>query len=226
MLDECYKALTGMAHRKAPGLDDFPMEFYVKFWSVLGSDLVDVLNSCYHSVFVSLSVQRYYHLTFKKGERLDARNWRLISLLNVDFKIAAGAIAGWLLKVIHLVVAKDQTCGVPDRYIWENVAFLWDVSYATTFDSPVAILSLDQEKAFDRVDWGFMLSTLRTMGFGASFVNWVHLLYTNVQSAVNVNGYLSSFFSLSRGVHQGCYLSRFQNLRSVQKRLRFKAQHV
>lgn len=45
MLDECYKALTGMAHRKAPGLDDFPMEFYVKFWSVLGSDLVDVLNS-------------------------------------------------------------------------------------------------------------------------------------------------------------------------------------
>ena len=226
MLDECYKALTGMAHRKAPGLDDFPMEFYVKFWSVLGSDLVDVLNSCYHSVFVSLSVQRYYYLTFKKGERLDARNWRLISLLNVDFKIAAGAIAGWLLKVIHLVVAKDQTCGVPDRYIWENVAFLWDVSYATTFDSPVAILSLDQEKAFDRVDWGFMLSTLRTMGFGASFVNWVRLLYTNVQSAVNVNGYLSSFFSLSRGVHQGCYLSRFQNLRSVQKRLRFKAQHV
>ena len=226
MLDECYKALTGMAHRKAPGLDDFPMEFYVKFWSVLGSDLVDVLNSCYHSVFVSLSVQRYYYLTFKKGERLDARNWRLISLLNVDFKIAAGAIAGCLIKVIHLVVAKDQTCGVPDRYIWENVAFLWDVSYATTFDSRVAILSLDQEKAFDRVDWGFMLSTLRTMGFGASFVNWVRLLYTNVQSAVNVNGYLSSFFSLSRGVHQGCYLSRFQNLRSVQKRLRFKAQHV
>ena len=30
-LDECYKALTGMAHRKAPGLDGFPMEFYVKF---------------------------------------------------------------------------------------------------------------------------------------------------------------------------------------------------
>ena len=226
MLDGCYKALTGMAHCKAPGLDDFPMEFYVKFSSVLGSDLVDVLNSCYHSVFVSLSVQRYYYLTFKKGECLDARNWRLISLLNVDFKIAARAIAGWLLKVIHLVVAKDQTCGVPDRYIWENVAFLWDLSYATTFDSPVAILSRDQEKAFDRVDWGFMLSTLRTMGFRASFVNWVHLLYTNVQSAVNVNGYLSSFFSLSRGVHQGCYLRCFQNLRSVQKRLRFKAQHV
>lgn len=119
-------------------------------------------------------------MTFEKGDRLDARNWRLISLLNVDFKIAACAIAGCLLKVIHLVVAKDQTCGVPDRYIGENVAFLRDVSHATTFDSPVAILSLDQEKAFDRVDWGFMLSTVRTMGFGASLVNWVRLFYTNV----------------------------------------------
>ena len=94
------------------------------------------------------------------------------------------------------------------------------------YNSPVAILSLDQKKAFDRVDWGFMLSTLHTMGYGASFVNWVHLFYTNVQSAVNVNGYLSSFTSLSRGVRQGCYLRRFPNLRSVRKRLGFKAQHV
>ena len=208
-VDEYHKALIGMAHRKAPGLDGFPMEFYVKFWSVLGPDLVDVLNSCYRSGSLSLSQRRgIITLTFKKGDRLDARNWRPISLLNVDYKIAARAIAGRLLKVIHLVVEKDQTCGVPGRYIGENVAFLRDVvSYATTFDSPVAILSLDQEKAFDRVDWGFMLSTLRTMGFGESFVNWVRLFYTNVQSAVNVNGYLSSFFPLSRGVRQGCPLS-------------------
>ena len=169
-LDECHKALIGMAHRKAPGLDGFPMEFYVKFWSILGSDLVDVLNSCYRSGSLSLSQRRgIITLSFKKGDRLDARNWRPISLLNIDYKIAARAIAGRLLKVIHLVVEKDQTCGVPGRYIGENVAFLRDVSYATTFNSPVAILSLDQEKAFDRVDWGFMLSTLRTMGFGGVF---------------------------------------------------------
>lgn len=43
---ECFSALKGMAHRKAPGNDGLPMEFYVKFWPVLGSDLVRVLNSC------------------------------------------------------------------------------------------------------------------------------------------------------------------------------------
>ena len=60
---------------------------------------------------------------------------------------------GRLLKVIHLVVDKDQTCGVPGRFIGENVALLHDVVYyCTSFDIPVAVLSLDQEKDFDRVD--------------------------------------------------------------------------
>ena len=103
---------------------------------------------------------------------------------------------------------KDQTCGVPGRFIGENVALLRDVvDHATKSNSPVAILSLDQEKAFDRVDWQFMRSVLGVMGFGPSFVCWVDLFYTNVQSSVNVNGYSSSFFALSRGVHQGCPLS-------------------
>lgn len=51
---ECHVALVGMAKRKAPGSDGLPMEFYVKFWDVLGEDLVCVLNSCY---LVSLSAQ-------------------------------------------------------------------------------------------------------------------------------------------------------------------------
>ena len=40
-----------------------------------------------------------------------------------------------------------------------------------------------------------------------TFVNWVNLFYCNVRSSVNVNGYLSQPFSLSRGVRQGCPLS-------------------
>ena len=207
--DECHSALLGMAKRKAPGSDGLPMEFYVKFWDVLGDDLVCVLNSCYREGSLSLSQRSgVISLSFKKGDRLDIRNWRPISLLNVDYKLASRVIAGRLLKVIDLVVAKDQTCGVPGRFIGENVAFLRDVvDYATLSDIPIAILSLDQEKAFDRVEWSFMRQTLQSMGFGDSFVSWVDLFYHNVRSSVNVNGYLSQPFSLSRGVRQGCPLS-------------------
>ena len=206
---EVSSALLGMARRKAPGLDGLPVEFYVKFWDVLGPDLVSILNSCLDSGSQALSQRRgIISLSFKKGDRLDPRNWRPITLPNADHKLASYAIAGWLLKVIHLVGAKDQSCGVPRRFIGENVALLRDVAdYASSSGASVAILSLDQEKAFDRVDWSFMQSTLCTMGFGPSFISWVDLFYHRVQSAVNVNGYLSSFFSLSCGVRQGCPLS-------------------
>ena len=190
-------------------IDGLPMEFYLKFWKVLGDDLVSVLNSCLDSGCLSLSQRRgVISLSFKKGDCLDPRNWCPITRLNIDYKLAARVIAGQLLKVIHLVLDKDQTCGVPGRFIGKNVALLHDVvEYATSSGTPVAILSLDQEKAFDHVDWGFMRATLSAMGFGPSFISWVNLFYFHVQSAVNVNRYLSSFFSLSRGVRQGCPLS-------------------
>ena len=138
---------------------------------------------------------------------MDPPNWRPITLLNVDYKLASRAIAGRLLKVIHLLVAEDQTSGVHGRFIGENVALLRDmVSFASSSRTPVAILSLDQEKAFDRVDWGFMRSTLVAMGFGPSFVAWVDLFYYRVQSCVNVNGYVSAFFNLLRGGETGLSL--------------------
>ena len=52
-----------------------------------------------------------------------------------------------------------------------------------------------------------MRSTLVAMGFGPSFFAWVDLFYHRVQSCVNVNGYVSAFFNLSRVVRQGCPLS-------------------
>ena len=65
-------------------------------------------------------------------------------------------MAGRLLRVIHHVVALDQTCGVPGRFIGENVAFLRDaVTFANEFNVPAAILLLHQGKAFDRVDCPF-----------------------------------------------------------------------
>ena len=204
-----FEALQGLAKNKARGVDGFPAEFYFKFWDVLGRDLVLVLNACLHSGSLPLSLRRgVITLAFKKGDHLDPRNWPPITLLNVDYKKASRAIASRHLKVIHLVVSKDQTCGDPGRFIGENVAFVRDVvHYTMSTGTPVAILSLDQEKAFDRVDWGFMTTTLSAMGNGPSFISWVRLSYHRVQSTINVNGYLSPFFDLTQGVRQGCPLS-------------------
>ena len=208
-LDECYAALKDMPRNKTPGLDGLPAEFYLSFWDLLGNDLVDVLNSCYDTRSLS-KTQRAGIITllYKKDDKLDVKNWRPITLMCVDYKILSKSLANRVLLVIRHLVSSDQSCSVPGRFIGENIRLMHDiVEYANNYDLPGAILSLDQEKAFDRVDWNFMLKVLSHMGFGPIFRSWVQFLYSDANSRVLVNGFLSEAFPVSRGVRQGCPLS-------------------
>ena len=182
-VQEVHTALVGLSRGRSPGSDGLPMEFYLTFWDTIGPDLTDVLNDSWETGQLSPS-QRTALITliFKKGDRL--------------------------LNVLHHVIHRNQTCGVKGRFIGENVALLRDiVDFTSETGQPAAILSLRQEKAFDRVDWVFLFKTLDHMGFGPSFVKWVRLFYNNIRSAVLVDGYRSAFFFPSRGVRQGCPLS-------------------
>lgn len=78
------------------------------------------------------------------------KNWRPISLLNVDYKICSRAITLCLSKVLHVVVDPDQTCSVLGRSISNNIIILRDtLDYIEQTDETGILISLDQEKAFD-----------------------------------------------------------------------------
>ena len=122
---ECLDALRGMIRGSAPGVDGFPMEFFLAFWDTLGRDLVSVLNCSHELGHMSPSQCRgLITLLYKGGERSNRFNWRPISLLNVNYKIASRSIALRLLKVIASVVSIDQACGVPRRQISDNAPFV------------------------------------------------------------------------------------------------------
>ena len=127
-VDECFQALMGMSRSKTPGSDGFPMEFYVTFWEALGADLVRVLNLAFETGQLSTSQRRGLIIVlYKKDNPLETKNWRPISLLNVDYKIATRAISGRLLGVLGSVIGPDQTCGVPGRTISENLSLIRDL---------------------------------------------------------------------------------------------------
>ncbi|CAM4636907.1 unnamed protein product [Lepidochelys olivacea] len=67
-----------------------------------------------------------------------------------------------------------------------------------------ALLSLDQEKAFDRVDHGYLLSTLQVFGFRSQFVGFLWVLYTSAECLVKLNWTLTKPVSFRQGVRQGC----------------------
>jgi len=81
------------------------------------------------------------------------------------------------------------------------------ITYANHKRIPTFIVSVDQEKAFDKVSWEFMFEVLRRLGLPEGFIEMVKVLYSNPESCLNVNGELTPFILIMRGVRQGCPLS-------------------
>ena len=74
---------------------------------------------------------------------------------------------------------------------------------------PGILVSLDFRKAFDSLEWPFIMRTLNIFNFGTSIQRWVSTFYTNIESAALNNGFLTNWFRPSRGVRQGCPLSPY-----------------
>ena len=208
--DECWQAIQGMANNKSPGLDGLPKEFYHRFFPLIGHHFVEMVNWSFVLGELPAS-QRTSIITLlckNKDKKFSLKAWRPISLLNVDYKIISKSMCNRLKKVLDSIISPDQTCSVPGRSITDNIHLLRNViDYADSKNLECAFLSLDQEKAFDRVSHEYMFSVLEAYGFGPSFVSWVRLLYTQVQSKVLVNGFQTESFSVTRSVRQGCSLS-------------------
>ncbi|CAM2095967.1 unnamed protein product [Caretta caretta] len=101
----------------------------------------------------------------------------------------------------------DQTYTIPDCSISDNLFLVRDLLELRHRDGlSFVLLSLDQEKAFDRVDHGYLLNTLRVFGFGPQFVGFLWVLYTSIECLVKLNWTLTEPVSFGRGVRQGCPL--------------------
>ena len=102
----------------------------------------------------------------------------------------------------------DQTDYIKGPFIGQNVRLIADIIECTdSLDISGIALFLDFKKAFDSLEWNFILKAFKTFGFGPPLIQWVKTFYNNIQSCVINNGYATPFFELQLGVRQGCPLS-------------------
>ncbi|CAM5108523.1 unnamed protein product, partial [Natator depressus] len=153
------EALRRMPTNKSPGMDGLTVEFYRVFWGILSPDLVTLSAESLQSGVLPLSCRRaVLALLLKKGDLRDLRNWRPVSLLSTDYKFVAKAISLWLGSVLADVIQPDQTYTVLGRTIFDNLYLVRDLLELGCRDGlSFALLSLDQEKAFDRMDHGRLM---------------------------------------------------------------------
>jgi len=141
----------------------------------------------------------------KKGkDRNYLENWRPKSLISVDAKIASRVILARTIKVLPEIIHANLSGYVKGRFIGEAARSILDVMDFTKKENiPGILLFIDSEKAFDSVDWNFMLKCLDVFGFGPNLIGWVETFYRNISSCVLNNGTCTPYFELQRGVRQG-----------------------
>ncbi|CAM2118623.1 unnamed protein product [Caretta caretta] len=194
---------------KSPGMDRLTVEFYRTFWDILGPDLATVWAESLQGGVLPLSCRRAVLILLpKKGDLHDLQNWHPVSLLTTDYKIVAKAISLRLGSVMADMTHPDQTYTVLGCSIFDNLFLVRDLLELRRRDGlSFALLSLDQEKAFNRVDHGYLLGTLQVFGFGPQFESFLWVLYASTQCLVRLNWTLTEPVSFGRGVRQGCPLS-------------------
>ena len=192
---EVRDALKQVGLNKSPGLDGLPYEVYLRMSHMFVPILTDMFNHWFAQGAIPGSVTKGVITLLKKGGRhvwegLD--DYRPITLLNTELKILARVLANRLQRVISDLIGPEQTFAVKGRSIQDNLHLIREVLEGIEDDTEAALISLDQSKAFDRVDHRFLASVLETAGFQPEFRRWISMMYQWCRWTEGVRGYSRS----------------------------------
>ena len=124
------------------------------------------------------------------------KNWRLISILNTDYQILTKCIASSMKTVLPNIIHSDHTGFLPVGYIGDNVRLALDIiDNLNKHNLPGLMFLIDFRKAFDKIEWSFILKALNFFSFGLDFIKWIDNIYTDISSCVTNNGHVSIFFN-------------------------------
>ena len=155
--------------RKSLGPDGIPYEIYSKNRIKIAPQLVNLFN---HILTLGTPIpdsgMAFVITLFKKGDREDIKNWRPIALTNTDSKIFSKIMASRIGIVAQRIISDSQYGFIPNRFIWDNIHLVNNITESKGNNG--ALLFLDQEKAYDRVNWSFLKLVLDTVKFPKIFI--------------------------------------------------------
>jgi Reverse transcriptase (RNA-dependent DNA polymerase)/zinc-binding in reverse transcriptase len=209
-VSEVEDAIAASATGSAPGADGLPFEFYKQFSPLLSPFLAELFNASLVSGTLPRSSSRsLLTLIFKKkGSEDDLKNWRPIALLNCDRKLLSKIIASRIQSVAKDLIHPSQTGFVQGRRIQDNTMAIYQIlDYYRHSPSPGTLVFLDQEKAYDRVNWDYLLACLKKFGFGPRLSQAIMALHSGLNTSITANGFIGIPFRTAQGLPQGDPLS-------------------
>lgn len=207
---EIKTTIESLPNGKAPGPDGMTGEYYKQYAPQLVPHLTELFNHAASSSSFSKEYLSALVITLPKPGKASnvPQNFRPISLLNLDLKIYAKTIATRLIQIMPMLIHPDQSGFTKGRQSSDATRRMINIIHqAEITGTPSLLLSLDAEKAFDRVHWTYLHTVLKKFGFQGTILNAIMALYSNPEAQVYTEGMLSRPFPITNGTRQGCPLS-------------------
>ena len=201
--------LKNLKNDKATGTDNIPAE-------LIKAGGEPVINSLLHLFNVILTTNKapkastnsLIVVLFKKGDRLNCKNYRPISLLSHIYKLFMMIIGNRIKNDIYPNIPSSQAAYQPKRGTIEQILSLQQViEKSVEFNKPVHIVFIDFTKAFDSVDQRKVWQALDRTSINKQYINLLKAFYSNSEATIKTDIGLSRSIQILRGVKQGDVLA-------------------
>nr|CAD1830175.1 unnamed protein product [Ananas comosus var. bracteatus] len=185
------------------------MIFYQRFWNLIKVDILEVFN-CFYSGATNLQDINtgWVCLLPKRTEAVFATDYRPISLVHSLSKLISKVLATRLQAFMDKLINPFQAAFIKGRSILDNFnsAHIL-IHHLHSSKERAALLKIDFERAFDHINWQFLLALLKARGFDNRWLGWIEALLHSANTAVLLNGIPGKAFTCKRGLRQGDPLS-------------------